>query len=124
MKVTKVTPVVATPKVKRKGKNPYEFDPKTDKVEWRNPTPVDVMARRAKEAFYKSDIDPAVIIHSNKTHRTVSEAFRDADYATPIWKCETEWDITKKYLGGALMWAMLLGGLYLLATGFEKWIAI
>jgi hypothetical protein len=124
MKVTKVTPVVATPKAKRKGKNPYEFDPKTDKVEWRNPTPVDVMARRAKEAFYKSDIDPAVIIHSNKTHRTVSEAFRDADYATPIWRCETDWDITKKYLGGALMWAMLLGGLYLLATGFEKWIAL
>ena len=123
MKVSKVTPVVATPKPKRGKKNPYVFDPATDKVVWRSPTPIDVLERRAKEAFYKSDIDPAVIIHSNKTHRTVSEAFKDADYATPIWRCETDWDITKKYLGGALMWAMLLGGLYLLSTGFEKWMA-
>ena len=122
MKVPKVTKVVEIQPTKRGKKNPYVFDPKTDKFEWRKPTPVDVMERRAREAFYKSDIDPAVIIHSNKTHRTVSEAFRDADYATPIWKCETEWDITKKYLEGIVMWAMLLGSLYLFATGFEKWV--
>ena len=106
MKVTKVTPVAPVVKsqpTKRKIKEVKQVD--------------------VVKPTYKSDIDPAVIIHSNKTHRTASEAFRDADYATPIWKCETEWDITKKYLGGALMWAMLLGGLYLLATGFEKWIA-
>ena len=54
-----------------------------------------------------------------KTYRSTSEAFRDADYATPIWRCETEWDRTKEYLGWALMWAVLLGSLYLLATFFE-----
>jgi hypothetical protein len=25
-----------------------------------------------------------------KTHRTMDDAFKTADYATPIWKCETE----------------------------------
>ena len=79
MKVTKVQPVVATPKVVSRlpRKNPYVFDPKTDKVEWRKPTPLDVTQRRINQYF--SNVDPAVIVHSNKTHRTVSEAFRDAD---------------------------------------------
>ena len=54
-----------------------------------------------------------------KTYRSTSEAFRDADYATPIWRCETDWDRTKDYLGWGLMWAALLGSLYLLATFFE-----
>ena len=30
--------------------------------------------------------DPAQYIWSSKTHRSASEAFRDADYATPIWR--------------------------------------
>jgi hypothetical protein len=114
-KVTPVAPVVKSQPTKRKIKDPLVA----------TPVKVEVMKlKRQKDDLYKSDIDPAVIIHSNKTHRTASEAFRDADYATPIWKCETDWDITKKYLGGALMWSMLLGGLYLLASGFEKWVAL
>ena len=54
-----------------------------------------------------------------KTYRSSSEAFKDADYATPMWRCETEWDRTKDYLVWGLMWAVLLGSLYLLATFFE-----
>jgi hypothetical protein len=54
-----------------------------------------------------------------KTYRSTSEAFKDADYATPMWRCETEWDRTKDYLVWGLMWAVLLGSLYLLATFFE-----
>jgi hypothetical protein len=53
-----------------------------------------------------------------KTYRSTSEAFRDADYATPIWRCETEWDRTKDYLGWGLMWAVLLGSLYLASNIF------
>lgn len=30
--------------------------------------------------------------HKAKAKSSMSEAFRDADYATPIWKCSTEWD--------------------------------
>jgi len=100
-------------------KNPYVFDPKTDKVVWRNPTPI----TKQTKLIYKSDIDPAVIIHSNKTHRTVSEAFRDADYATPIWRCENDWDRAMEYLKWIGVWAFTLFILYNFAVGFEKWIA-
>jgi hypothetical protein len=120
MRMPKVTPVVKL----QPTKNKYVFDPKTDKFVWRNPIPKDVLERRARVAFYKSDIDPAVIIHSSKTHRTVSEAFKDADYATPIWRCESDWDRTKQYLGWIFVWIATLGALYLFATGFEKWISL
>jgi hypothetical protein len=59
-----------------------------------------------------------------KTYRSTSEAFKDADYATPIWRCETEWDRAKEYIGWGLMWAVLLGSLYLLATFFEVAVAV
>jgi hypothetical protein len=58
-----------------------------------------------------------------KTYRSTSEAFKDADYATPMWRCETEWDRTKVYLGWILLWALLLGSLFLLATYFEEFVA-
>jgi hypothetical protein len=54
-----------------------------------------------------------------KTYRSTSEAFKDADYATPMWRCETDWDRTKEYLLWGVMWAVLLSSLYLLATWFE-----
>lgn len=53
-----------------------------------------------------------------KTYRSTSEAFRDVDYATPIWKCETDWDRTKNYLGWICMWAVTLAVLYVL---FGTW---
>jgi hypothetical protein len=54
-----------------------------------------------------------------KTYSSMSEAFRDADYATPMWRCETDWDRTKDYLVWGVMWATLLGCLYLVAVAFE-----
>jgi len=54
-----------------------------------------------------------------KTYRSASEAFRDADYATPIWRCETDLDRAKDYLVWGVMWAMLLGCLYLVVLAFE-----
>jgi hypothetical protein len=45
---------------------------------------------------------------------------RDADYATPIWRCENDWDKTKEYLTWIGMWAILLGSLYLMATWFHE----
>jgi hypothetical protein len=86
--------------------------------------PVSPVARtrpitRSDKFMYQSDIDPAVIIHSSKTHRTASEAFRDADYATPIWRCETEWDRTKEYLKWIVMWLAVFFVLYSVAMWFE-----
>ena len=97
MKITKVNPVVTIPKHR----------------------PI----TRGEKFVYQSDIDPAVIIHSSKTHRTASEAFRDADYATPIWRCESDWDRTKGYLGWIGMWAFLLFSFYAVAVWFNGAVA-
>jgi hypothetical protein len=59
-----------------------------------------------------------------KTYSSMSEAFRDADYATPMWRCETDWDRTKNYLVWGVMWAVLLGSLYLVAVAFEVAVAV
>ena len=40
---------------------------------------------KPKQVVYQGN-DPAQYIWSSKTHRSASEAFRDADYATPIWR--------------------------------------
>lgn len=65
------------------------------------------MAKRkpkAKEKLvvYLGETDPAQFIHSNKTHRTASEAFRDANYAYSGWKPKSEWDDCKEFVGGML----------------------
>jgi hypothetical protein len=57
--------------------------------------------------------------HNEKMKSTL----RDADYATPIWRCETDWDKTKEYLGWIGMWAFFFFVLYQGMAGFEKWIA-
>jgi hypothetical protein len=50
--------------------------------------------------------------HREKIKSSLSEAFRDADYATPIWKCESEWDRIKEYGIFVVIWGLLLAGLY------------
>jgi len=50
---------------------------------------------------------------------SASEAYKDVDYATPIWRCENDWDRAKEYAQWAGMWLILLSALYLLATWFE-----
>jgi hypothetical protein len=44
---------------------------------------------KPKQVIYQGN-DPAQYIWSSKTHRSASEAFRDADYATPIWRQKGE----------------------------------
>ena len=44
-----------------------------------------------------------------RTYRTASEAFRDADYATGLWRCETDFDRTKQYLGAIAVAVVSLG---------------
>lgn len=59
----------------------------------------------------------------DKTYRSASEAFRDADYATPIWRCETEWDRTKAYLIPLLAFIVAGVFIYLICEGFTSWLA-
>lgn len=59
----------------------------------------------------------------DKTYRSASEAFRDADYATPIWRCETEWDRTKSYLIPLFIFILAGVFIYLICTGISIWLA-
>jgi hypothetical protein len=53
--------------------------------------------------------------HKEKMKSTL----RDADYSTPIWRCETDFDRAKEYIVWGVMWAILLGVMYLLMTMFS-----
>lgn len=77
-----------------------------------------------KKPIYQSDIDPAQVVWSGRTHRTASEAFRDADYATPIWRCESDLDRAKEYIKWIAVWVATLSFLYSFMVGFEKWMSI
>ena len=77
-----------------------------------------------KKPIYQSDIDPAQVIHSYKTHRSVDEAFRTANYATPIWRCENDWDRTVEIFKWIAVWCFTLGIFYVFALGFEKWMSL
>jgi len=71
------------------------------------------VTRRKQKDVYKSDIDPAVIIHSNKTHRTASEAFRDAEYACAITKFKNDWQLSLEFIMD-MLYGMFSTGLVLL----------
>ena len=98
MKVSSIKPIVETTKLSRRKSN--------------QPIPK-----------YQSDIDPAVIIHSNKTHASVSEAFRDADYATAIWKCKTDLDRAKEYIYPLLSFILAGWFIYEVCMGLAKWLS-
>jgi hypothetical protein len=70
------------------------------------------MATRKKKTAkweYLGETDPAQFIHSNKTHRTVSEAFRDADYATAFWRQRTDLEELVSFVEQALLGVMWVG---------------
>ena len=58
-----------------------------------------------------------------KTYTSASEAFKDADYATPIWRCETDYDRTIRFLKDLFWFGILLsivvGGIFLVYPYFE-----
>lgn len=54
--------------------------------------------------------------------RSYSEAVKDADYATALWRCETDWDRTKNLmtnLAAVLVLLSLFGSLF---YGLIVWI--
>jgi hypothetical protein len=65
-----------------------------------------------------------VIKNSRPVPRTLSEANRDADYATPIWICESENVSAMRIMGFVVgMGAMLfLAGI--VAVAFLSWLGI
>ena len=62
------------------------------------------MTKSSKRATpYLGETDPAQYIHSNKTHRSVSEAFKDADYATAFYRQKSEWQDCMEFMSGMLL---------------------
>jgi len=49
---------------------------------------------------YKAEDDIWEWQRHNMTHRSASEAFRDADYATAFYRPKSEWDDCKEFMGG------------------------
>ena len=69
---------------------------------------------------YRGSENPYKVV--GKTYSSASEAFKDADYATAIWRCETENERGLKIIGG---WVAILSGIglaYFMAVGFVDWL--
>jgi hypothetical protein len=128
MKVTQVTPVVAIPKHKANRQVLENVKPITKK-EWmkacegKEVSPAVIMAVSRLDKPYEGG-DALMEWHREKTKSSLSEASRDADYATPIWRCKNDWDRTKEYLGWIAVWVLTLGAFYVFASGFEKWVSL
>ena len=57
-----------------------------------------------------------------RTYSSASEAFKDADYATAIWRCETRFEHECQIIKA---WVAVLSGIafaYLIAFAFVDWI--
>ena len=63
-----------------------------------------------RQQEYKGCDDTAVFINHNKTHRSASEAFRDADYATAFWKHSSDWDDFCQWCRDSVLVVPLLAG--------------
>jgi hypothetical protein len=69
-----------------------------------------IIARKVTAKWeYLGETDPAEYIHSNKTHRTVSEAFRDADYATAFWRSRSDLEEAVDFVEKALLGFIWVG---------------
>jgi hypothetical protein len=66
---------------------------------------------RTPQKNYQTD-DAIYQWHKEKTKSNASWAFKDADYATGLWRCETEWDRCKEYGIWVIIWGLLLVALY------------
>lgn len=42
-----------------------------------------------------------------KTYRSASEAFKDADYATPLWKCESDFDAAIRFISDTIIGVLI-----------------
>lgn len=57
-----------------------------------------------------------------RTYSSASEAFKDADYATAIWRCESETERGWRFVRG---WVAVLSGIglaYFIAVGAVDWL--
>jgi hypothetical protein len=56
------------------------------------------------------------------TPRTLDEAFKTADYATPIWRCESDTDKGMKFLVDMVVGMLVVGLPLVLIYSFMVWL--
>ena len=64
----------------------------------------------------------SVYKNTGATPRTVAEAYKNADYATPIHRMRTEWDDIKDFTVGLLLFVMFAMCFIALGYGFMVWL--
>lgn len=69
---------------------------------------------------YRGSENPYKIV--GKTYSSASEAFKDADYATAIWRCETENERGLRIIGGWVAILLGIGFAYAVAFSFVDWL--
>jgi phage major head subunit gpT-like protein len=56
------------------------------------------------------------------TYSSMSEAFKDANYATPFWKCESDFDVMMRYISDTIIGALLaISSISLFIYGLYIW---
>jgi hypothetical protein len=60
--------------------------------------------------------------HKEKTKSSVNEAFKDADYATPIWKCETDFEQGIRFLSGMVYGFVMVALALAIPVLFVVWL--
>ena len=68
--------------------------------------------KKLKRVNYQGN-DPAQYIWSNRTHRSASEAFRDAEYASSVTRYKTDTEQAVDFLFGSTLGACIVVGLAL-----------
>ena len=65
-------------------------------------------------------------VHKNvgMTPRTLNQAYKNADYATPIWRCRNEWDDAKEFFIGAFLVLTIFALGVGVALGVLSWLGI
>ena len=58
----------------------------------------------------------------SKLPRTIDEAFKTADYATPIWRCENDTDRGIKFLIDMVIGMLVVAMPMALVYGFMVWL--
>ena len=71
---------------------------------------------------YLGGDDPAQWVWSNRTHRSASEAFKDAEYACAITKFKNDWQLSLEYLSGAIYGFFTIGMMLLIPVLLVMWL--
>lgn len=66
----------------------------------------------------------AVYKNTGTTPRTMGEAYRNAEYATPIYRMKTEWEDARDFFVGVVMVFAFMSFFLVLGYGFMAWLEL